>query len=382
MTGPSDAERRHLVVQGGSGRSIGRTRLTALLLAILLLLLVVARVQVGTADGYSFSVSTALAGIRHFLGSGEGLDAASQLIASGRFIDGVTAALVGASLGLSGALLQGLFRNELASPGLIGVTSGAALGAMTGILIVGGYIDGFAKDGQGVMPAALTYGPLAVTGLSFAGALGCAFLVTLLATRGGRISVPTLLLVGVAINACLGGVLAAAQDILLREEWHLARALFGWLFGTLDDSTPQKVAVVAAGLGLALLIVPLVARELDLFAGGEETALSLGVATLRTKLLVLVAASVAAAAAVSVAGQIAFVGLVVPHVIRLLCGTRHGALLPLSALGGAVLLLGAETLNLSLLGGRALRPGIVLSLIGGPFFLTLLLRRSREVSSW
>jgi iron complex transport system permease protein len=158
--------------------------------------------------------------------------------------------------------------------------------------------------------------------------------------------------------------------------------LFSWLFGSLTDSDPERISVVAGGLLLALLAVPFVAHELDLFASGEETARSLGVATLRTKLIVLTAASVAAAAAVSVAGQIAFVGLVVPHILRLTTGTRHGSLLPLSALGGAVFLLGAETLNVALLGGGALRPGIVLSLIGGPFFLVLLLRRSREVSSW
>ncbi|QDV09339.1 Hemin transport system permease protein HmuU [Planctomycetes bacterium Poly30] len=359
-----------------------RTWQIALFLGAVVLLLVIMRVQVGTAEGFSLSFHSALSAIGGYFGFGAGLDAAPQLIASGRLLDAVTAALVGAALGLSGALFQGLFRNELASPGLIGVTSGAALGAMIGILIIGGMADGFAGDGLGVMPAAMKNGPLVVTSFSFAGALGCALFVALLATRGGRISVPTLLLVGVAINACLGGVLAAAQDYLLREEWHLAQALFSWLFGSLTDSTPQRIGVVAGGLAVALLAVPLVAHELDLFASGEETAQSLGVATLRTKLIVLCAASVAAAAAVSVAGQIAFVGLVVPHVLRLTTGTRHGSLLPLSALGGAVFLLGAETLNVSLLGGQALRPGIVLSLIGGPFFLVLLLRRSREVSSW
>lgn len=379
LMSPNDGE-RGAVPPGRARRGAGRA---ALFLGAVLCVLIVMRVQVGTADGYSLSFRSALTGIGGYLGWwGDGLGSASQLIASGRLLDGVTAALVGAALGLSGALFQGLFRNELASPGLIGVTSGAALGAMTGILIVGGVAGGFAGDGLGVMPAAMKNGPLMITGMSFVGALSCAFFVTLLASRGGRISVPTLLLVGVAINACLGGVLAAAQDFLLREEWHLAQALFSWLFGSLTDSTPERIGVVAGGLALALLAIPLIAHELDLFAGGEETAQSLGVATLRTKLICLCAASISAAAAVSVAGQIAFVGLVVPHILRLTIGTKHGALLPLSALGGAAFLLGAETLNLSLLGAQALRPGIVLSLIGGPFFLVLLLRRARGVSSW
>lgn len=369
------------------GESPHRSRLAngraaALLALVALFMLLVFRIQVGSAEGYSLSLKSALDALGGYFGWGDGLEASPQLIASGRFLDGVTAALVGAALGLSGALFQGLFRNDLASPGLIGVTSGAALGAMVGILIIGGMVDGFAGDGLGVMPAALREGPLVVVGLSFVGALGCAFFVTILASRGGRISVPTLLLVGVAINACLGGVLAAAQDVLLREEWHLAQALFSWLFGSLTDSTPDRIAVVAGGLALALIAIPFVAEELDLFAEGEEMAQSLGVATLRTKLIVIIAGSMAAAAAVAVAGQIAFVGLVVPHVLRLTTGTRHRTLLPLSALGGAVFLLGAETLNVAFLGANALRPGIVLSLVGGPFFLTLLLRRRREVSSW
>lgn len=360
----------------------GRVARVALILALVLLMLVLFRVQVGSAEGYSLGLKSGLSGIAGYFGWGDGLDPSSQLIASGRFLDGITAALVGAALGLSGALFQGLFRNDLASPGLIGVTSGAALGAMLGILVIGGMVDGFAGDGLGLMPAALKEGPLVVVGLSFLGALGCAFFVTVLASRGGRISVPTLLLVGVAINACLGGILAATQDVLLREEWHLAQALFSWLFGSLTDSTPARIAVVASGLGIAVLTIPFIAQELDLFAEGEETAQSLGVGTLRTKLIVIVAASLAAAAAVAVAGQIAFVGLVVPHMLRITTGSRHRSLLPLSALGGAVFLLGAETLNVALLGAGALRPGIVLSLIGGPFFLTLLLRRRGEVSSW
>ena len=359
-----------------------RGKTVGAVLFVMVLGLILARVQVSVADGYTLGASSALRGISGAFGTGPGLDSATQLIAAGRLMNALTAVLVGAALGLSGALLQGLFRNDLASPGLIGVTSGAALGAMTGLVIAGGMLDGFRGDGLGVMPAAIEHSPIFVTALSFVGAMFVALLVTVLGSRGGRISVPTLLLVGVAINACLGGALAAAQDILLREEWHLAQALFSWLFGSLTDATEAQVAVAAVGLGVALLSCPFVAHELDLFAGGEETARSLGVATTRTKVLVIAAASLAAASAVAVAGQIAFVGLVVPHVLRQLVGTRHGTLLPLSALGGAVLLLGAETLNIGLLGGSALRPGIVLSLIGGPFFLGLLLRRRREVSLW
>lgn len=345
-------------------------------------LLVLARVQFGTAESFTFSVSTALQGIAAVLDLGDPVQGRAQIVIQNRLVDAATALLVGASLGLSGALLQGLFRNHLASPGLIGVSSGASLGAVLGIVAVGGLAPDALAGGDQLLRLAAEDAPLAITAAAFIGAVAVAALVTLLASRGGRVSVPTLLLIGVAVNACLGGVLAAIQDVLVRENWEVARAVFTWLFGSLSERTPTQVAIAAVGLGLALVTVPLVARELDLFAGGEETAASLGVAVGRTKLLCLVGASMAAASAVAVAGQIAFVGLVVPHIVRALAGTSHRRVLPLSAIGGAVLLLGAEVANHRLLGDRAMRPGIVLSLLGGPFFLGLLLKNRREVSTW
>ena len=354
-----------------------------ILLVLLSMLLLLLRVQVGTASAFDFSASTALRAIGATFGLVEPLDGAAQIVGSSRLVDGVTALLVGAALGLSGALLQGLFRNQLASPGLVGVTSGASLGAVVGILIAGGeLLTKTQDDGGGVMAAAAENAPILITVCAFLGAMAVAMFVAALASRGGRISVPTLLLVGVAINACLGGVLAAIQDILLREKWQFAQAVFSWLFGKLDERTVSQVGIVGVGVLIALAIVPFVARELDLFAGGEDTAASLGVSTVRTKVLTLAAASIAAASAVAVAGQIAFVGLVVPHVVRMAIGPRHARLLPMSALGGAVFLCGAEVLNITILGPRALSPGIVLSLIGGPFFLVLLLRRRGEVSTW
>ena len=358
-------------------------RAPAAALAVLALALIVVRVQVGTAEQYDLSLDTALRAIGASLGVAEPLEDLTQLVAKGRLIDGTVALLVGASLALSGALLQGLFRNELASPGLIGVTAGAALGAALAIVaIAGAGAAAMWSDGGEALQVAARNAPLILTGAAFAGSLVVALFVTALSSRGGRISVPTLLLVGVAINACLGGVLAAVQDVLLREHWELAQSLFNWLFGSLQERTTDQLAIAAAGLAFGTAAIPFVARELDLFAGGEDAAASLGVSTARTKAIVLVAACTAAAAAVSVAGQIAFVGLVVPHLVRLAFGARHTALLPLSLLGGGVFLLGAEVLNIGLLGDRALKPGIVLSLVGGPFFLALLLRRRNRVATW
>lgn len=282
---------------------------------------------------------------------------------------------VGAALALSGALLQGVFRNDLASPGIIGISSGASLGAALAILMLGGYGPRF------MLEDAAGFGSVLVTACSFLGAVGIAWLVTMIASSNGRISVPTLLLSGIAINAVVGGTLSAIQHFALRDE-HLAQALFGWLFGRLEDREPFQVGMVWVGLGIAGLVIPFVARELDLFAGGEDDARGVGVDTQRTKRLALVAASFAAAVAVSVAGQIAFIGLVVPHVIRRLGGPRHAVLLPLCLIGGPVLLLGADLIQRPFLGNDVLPPGVAMSLVGGVFFLALLFRHRGRMDAW
>ena len=258
--------------------------LAAALIALLCASMLLLRVQNGIESSFDLSAASAARAIGGWLGVAEPLAPTIQLVAEGRLVDGLAAVLVGAALALSGALLQGLFRNELASPGLIGVSSGASLGAVVAILIAGGEILEIQEsDGAGVLRAAAENAPLLITSLAFGGALAVALFVTALASRGGRISVPTLLLVGVAINACLGGALAAIQDVLLREKWEFAQAMFAWLFGKLDERTSEQLWIAAAGLAAALAAVPFVARELDLVAGGEDTASSLGVAVGRTQ---------------------------------------------------------------------------------------------------
>jgi len=278
-------------------------------------------------------------------------------------------------LALSGALLQGVFRNDLASPGIIGISSGASLGAGLAILVIGGYGPDFHLMDPGSTARLLTMA------CAFVGAMGIAWLVTVIASRRGRMSVPTLLLAGIAINAIVGGLLSAVQHLALGDE-NVARALFAWLFGGFDDRESFQVIMVWVGLAVAAISIPLVARELDLLSGGEEDARLLGVDTQRTKWIALLAASFAAAVAVSAAGQIAFVGLVVPHVIRRMGGTRHQVVLPLCLLGGPVLLLGADLLQRPLLGPDVLPPGVAMSLVGGVFFLTLLSRHKGRLEEW
>lgn len=307
-------------------------------------------------------------------GLGEGLEEASQTIVRLRLWRGLVAGGVGASLALAGALLQGLFRNGLASPSVVGVTAGSVLGASLVIAAIGGF-------GPDLAPASGALAPVLVTGAAFLGACGAGLAVLTLANANGRLSVPTLLLAGIALNALVAGLLAALQSLTL-QDYEVSRAILSWTFGTLDDRSGWQVALIFGVLAATASVIPFVARELDLFAAGEDDAARLGVDVQVTKVLALVAACLATAAAVSVAGQIAFVGLVIPHLVRMLAGRAHRAVLPLSMLAGAVFLLGCDVLQRAFLARVDLRPGVTMSLIGGPFFLVLLARERKALSTW
>jgi iron complex transport system permease protein len=341
-------------------------------LAGLWVLLVVASLGVGPADLHDpVELSRGALGA---LGLGAGLsDPSLQLIVELRLWRALTAGAVGGALALAGALLQGLFRNGLASPAVLGVTAGATLGATAAIALLGG-LGAVALSG-------LVGSPALVTAAGFVGAVLVAALVFTLATSRGRVSVPTLLLAGIAANTILAGLIAAIQSIAL-SDFELSRAIFAWSFGTLDDRLLGHVLLAGGGMLAAAAVIPFVATELDLLAGGEDDARALGVPVGRVQVLAIGAAALATATAVSVAGQIAFVGLVVPHLLRMLVGTGHRWLLPLSVLLGAVFLLGCDTAQRALLGDHALRPGVVMSLIGGPFFLGLLARNRRAMEAW
>lgn len=345
-----------------------------------LVLLVLGSVRYGSSGAGPESLTAMLAGLLAAFGldalaPGPPLDSTTQAIVELRLWRALTAAGVGGALGVSGALLQGLLRNGLASPTILGVNAGASLGASIGIILMGGYgprlLLGLTEQNPSVLPAVF----------AFLGALGVSFLVLTLASHGSRVSVPTLLLVGIAMNTCLGGLLSAIQSLTL-EDYELSRAIISWNFGNLDDKSATHVLILAVGLLATSLTLPFLALELDLFRGGEEDAEAVGVHAQRVKILAVGAAALSAAVATAVAGQVAFVGLIVPHVVRLLVGSSHRSLLPLSILGGAVFLLGAEFAQLVLLGERAMRPGVLMSLLGGLFFLALLLRNRKELQSW
>lgn len=359
----------------GSTVSAGKRRgraFTALGL-VLLGLLFLGSVCIGPT--LRFAPGEALRGLWALVGWGAELESASrQSILELRAWRALVTLGVGASLALSGGYIQGLFQNGLASPSLIGVTGGAALGAAVAVLIVGGYAPRLVLEQLGGNAYLI---PIC----GFIGAFATTALVVYLAGGGGRTSVTALLLTGIAVNMCVAGLFAAIQSLTLKD-WEVSRAILAWTFGTLDDRSGYHALIVFAGLVLAAACIPFTALELDLLKGGEADAQSLGVDVARLKWLTIFAAAVSAAAAVSVAGQIAFVGLVVPHLVRLAIGASHAVLLPCSLLGGALFLLGAEFLQRWWLGDAALQPGVVMSLVGGPFFLALLVRERKEIGAW
>ena len=287
----------------------------------------------------------------------------------------LTTAGVGAALGLSGALVQGLFRNPLASPSVLGISSGASLGAVLGVVMLGR-----APSHGLLLPGGADAGwqvPLC----AFAGALAAGAFVFRIATRAGRVSIPALLLLGLALNTILGGLMQWIQAAVLDDNY-LSKSILSWSFGTLHDRTAPHALLVWSCLVLALAALPFLAYELDLMQSGLEDAEALGVDTVRVRWIALSAATLAAAGAVAVAGQVAFVGLIVPHLARFSAGASHRVLLGGSALFGALLLVGVELCQCLVLGERTLPPGVLLSLIGGPFFLVLVWTRRRELALW
>ncbi|WP_026342714.1 iron ABC transporter permease [Nocardia sp. BMG111209] len=279
-----------------------------------------------------------------------------------RFPRVVLAMLVGAALATAGALLQGVFANPLAEPGVIGVSSGAAVGA--GIVIVTG----------GAFAAAWS-----VAGGAFVAGLGTTLLVYLLSRSGGRTETVTLVLTGVAVNAFAGGLMA----FLMFTASPAARdQIVFWQLGSLNGATWQSVTVVAplAAVGIAAAI--LLAPRLDLLALGESAARHLGVDVERLRRNVILVVAVLATAGVSFTGVILFVGLVVPHVVRLLVGPGHRVLIPLSALLGAIVLLAADVGARTLVANADLPLGMLTSLVGAPFFFWLLRRTRARSGGW
>lgn len=269
------------------------------------------------------------------------------------------AVLVGATLGLAGATMQGFLRNPLAEPGILGVSSGAALGAVIVLYF------GFAVAAWYWLPVA-----------AIAGAFIALLLVYLLA--GFRSSVLSLILAGVAINAIAGALISVALNFA--PSYFALQEIVFWLMGSLANRNMHHVYIAAPFIGLGWVLLLSRFRFLNALSLGEETATSLGFNPVRERNFILIGLALCVGSAVAVSGSIGFVGLVVPHLLRPLVGHQPGRLLAASALGGALLVLGADILVRLLDVARELKLGVVTSLLGGPFFLMLILKtRSRWI---
>jgi len=267
------------------------------------------------------------------------------------------ALLVGATLGLSGAVLQGLLRNPLAEPGLIGASSGAALGAVLVFYFGLGSLSSMLVPMGGVSGALLA-------------------LTTLYLLAGRNPSIATLILAGVAISSFAGAMTSLALN-LAASPYAIYEILF-WLLGSFTDRSIDQLRFAAPFMLAGWLLLASTARALDALTLGEDTAATLGFSPSFLKLRAILGVGLAVGASVAVSGVIGFVGLVVPHLLRPLVGYDPGRLLLPSALGGAVLLLAADLLVRIPVGAAELKLGVVTSLIGAPFFLYLILKTRRE----
>ena len=272
----------------------------------------------------------------------------------------------GALLGLAGALAQGLFRNPLADPYLLGSAAGAGLGVV--LLIFAGSAAG---TGLGLANAGwlLRFG---LVGAAFVGALAGVLLTLLLASGAGR---PMLLLLA---GVVVGVLLSAVSDLLMLLSPEAMRGKQAFLLGTTGFLGWDSVLLMAGGLLLALPLALRVSRVLDVLVLGEATATSLGVDLPRLRLLLVLLMALCTGAAVAQAGLIAFVGLVAPHLVRRLVAVRHGPLLGLSALAGGVLLLAADVAARSVIAPEELPVGVLTAVVGGAYLLVLLRRRALD----
>ncbi|MFQ3588765.1 MAG: iron ABC transporter permease [Chloracidobacterium sp.] len=273
----------------------------------------------------------------------------------------LVAAVVGGGLALTGAVMQALFRNPMAEPGIIGVSSGAAFGAVVTLYW------GTASFSMVLVP----------TG-AFLGALACTVAIYWLAThQGGRLSVTTLLLAGVAISSIISALTSFVLALSLRQ-WEVGRQMLSWLMGDFEGRSWGHVAMVFPLVLIGGIWLALHGQELNVLLTGEESAASLGVDVPGLRRNLIVWASLVTAATVAVVGAIGFVGLVIPHLLRLALGPDNRRLLPASFLGGALFLVLADLV--CRLGSLSeLRPGVVTALCGGPFFLYLLMKSKRAL---
>jgi iron complex transport system permease protein len=326
-------------------------------LCLLLPLSMLAAISLGTVN---IGLGASLRALLDTL-SGNGSGQAAVIIGEIRLPRVLLAALVGAILASSGAAMQGLFRNPLADPSLIGVTAGASLGASFAIVGAGGLMAGW-------------FGLSLVSAGAFVGGLLAVILVYRLATSSNGTSVATMLLAGIAITALAGAV---GNILEFYSSNDTLRRISLWRMGGLDGASYERLAIAGLIAVLVTSTLPRFATALDALLLGESEARHLGIDVERCTRRLVIIVAVGVGASVALACTIAFVGLIVPHMVRMLSGPSHGPLLRNSALAGAVLLVLADLLARVLLAPTELPVGIVTAVIGVPFFIVLLRQRGQ-----
>ncbi len=270
----------------------------------------------------------------------------------------IAALLVGSALAMGGVAMQGLFRNPMASPDILGVTSGGSLGAVIAI-------------NTGLFAANMYFLPL----LAIAGALLAATLIYLISSYRGKTSLLFVVLAGLAISSFFNGMVSAI--LLFSQNYEVSQFIF-WTMGGLEGRMWNQVTLPLPVLLPGMAVLFFFTRELNLFTLGEESAHSLGMHVERTKRIVLAVTAVVTGMAISISGPVGFVGLLIPHLFRMLVGPDHRILLPVSALGGALFLLLSDLMGRILIPPFEIRVGIITAVLGSPYFLYLIIRYQRK----
>ncbi|MCC6446170.1 MAG: iron chelate uptake ABC transporter family permease subunit [Armatimonadetes bacterium] len=356
MTTTSHTDQASSLPSARQGRA---ARLFFGFLALLLVAVVTVSILCGQAD---IGFRDIVAAFRTLLTEGRVEGSKGFIIFHTRLPRIVLSALVGAALSLSGACLQGIFKNAMADPYILGLSSGGALGAAVAI-----------SFGLEITLLGLNTVPL----FALLGALLTALAVLKLGQSGGKVRTETLLLSGIAVNAFLSAIVSFLLTLSMEKGTFSGTSLYWWLMGRFGNTQWQYVQSSLPYILAGSLTILFYARDLNLLLLGEESALHLGLEVERTKKILLLAASLTAAAAVSVSGIIGFVGLVVPHIVRLVVGPDHRRLLPSAILLGAIYLTTCDTLARTLVSDTEMPLGILTAFTGVPFFLYLLKKSSR-----
>jgi len=345
----------------GTGR---KTLKYILILLIVLIILIIIAASIGAAKvslkDTSLIIASFIPGVNYFINI-EDLSPQKIIVISQIRLPRIFLSIfVGIALASAGVIFQGLFRNPMADPFVIGVSAGAAFGATVGLLFA----------------TSISFLNISITTIfALLGALATTFLVYSISSIRGKTSVITLLLSGIALSAMLSSM---SSFIMIFRAHDLAKVIF-WLMGGLTAASWYKFNILAPMVIVLIIISGFYMRDLNIISLGDERATQLGVQTDKVRRILLILASLIAALAVSVSGIIGFVGLITPHILRLIVGPDHKILYPTSAVAGGIVMLVSDTLARTVLMPREIPVGIITSIVGVPFFLYLLVKTKKQV---